>query len=152
MEYYQARPASKMSRKQYDLKFDGFWREPNVGGVPGESGVYCVYVCTFDATAKTVSLQQLLYIGAAANANEAIADHHEWPNWKKYLKNDEQICVSFAPVADADRDRVAAALIYENQPPANDQFRDSFPFPPVSISTSGRSGFLTPSFDVSRTD
>jgi hypothetical protein len=145
-------PKSEMPSKHYDIKFDGFWREPNIGGIPANSGVYCVYVCIFDAISKTVALQKLVYIGSASNVKEAVAHHDQWPKWRSYLTGDEQICISLAPVGEADRERVAAALIYEKKPPANDQFKDNFPFPAVSITTSGRNVFLTPSFNVSRID
>src|ERR1700677_3154971 len=48
-----------MSAKNYSLNFDGYWREPNVGGLPAKSGIYGVYGCVYDATAKTVSLNRL---------------------------------------------------------------------------------------------
>jgi hypothetical protein len=141
-----------MSRKQYELNFSGYWREPNIGGIPAKSGVYCVYVCTFDETAKTVSLKQIVYIGAATNAREAVANHQSWPEWKKYLTSEQQLCVSFAPIDEENMERVAAALIYEHKPPANHDFTDKFPFAAVAISTSGRSNLLKQDFNVSRVD
>ena len=44
-----------MAEKTYWLEFDGYWRDENKGGVPAESGVYCVYACTWSSEAKTVA-------------------------------------------------------------------------------------------------
>jgi hypothetical protein len=32
-----------MVTKAYTLELEGYWREPNVSGLPAKSGVYCVY-------------------------------------------------------------------------------------------------------------
>jgi len=32
-----------MAAQTYSIDFDGYWREPNKGGVPDKSGIYCVY-------------------------------------------------------------------------------------------------------------
>lgn len=32
-----------MAEKTINIKFDGYWRDENKGGIPEQSGVYCVY-------------------------------------------------------------------------------------------------------------
>jgi hypothetical protein len=62
----------------FALNFTGYWREPNIGGMPGCSGIYGVYACTYDAYAKSVSLQRLLHIGEAADIHDRVANHEKW--------------------------------------------------------------------------
>ena len=38
--------------KTITLKFNGYWREVNKGGVPNQSGIYCVYSCIYNASEK----------------------------------------------------------------------------------------------------
>jgi len=40
--------------KTISLKFDGYWREVNKSGIPAESGIYGVYVCTYNKEQNTV--------------------------------------------------------------------------------------------------
>ena len=32
-----------MAAKSYSLDYDGYWRVPNISGLPANSGIYCVY-------------------------------------------------------------------------------------------------------------
>jgi hypothetical protein len=139
-----------MSEQVHELKFSGYWREPNAGGIPAESGIYGAHVCTFNEEEKSVSLQQLLYIGESDNAKASVANHLLWPTWRQYLSNDEQLCFNFAPVGQDVCRRIAAALIFHHKPPCNDEFSDDFPFPPTAISTSGRHHLLAASVHVAR--
>lgn len=139
-----------MATKTFSVDFEGYWREPNISGVPSKSGVYCVYACTYNSAAKTVSLGKLIYIGEAGNVNERVAEHEKWPTWKKHLKSGQEICVSFGYVQSSDRDRVEAALIFKHKPPVNEEYKNSFPFDTTTINTSGRNALLSESFTVYR--
>lgn len=135
----------------FTLNYDGYWREPNVGGIPGQSGVYTVYSCTFNASEKTVSLKKVLYIGESANVKQRIANHEKWPEWKQHLRHGEQICINFAPIGSVSRERVEAALIYKHKPPVNTEYKNSFPFPQTTVSTSGKNALLHSDFTVNST-
>ena len=76
-----------MAGASYNLIFGGYWREVHKGGIPAESGVYCVYVCRFNEEKKTVTLDDLIYIGQAEDAKEEIAQHKKWPVWRKGGQN-----------------------------------------------------------------
>lgn len=141
-----------MALRSYSLDFDGYWREPNVAGLPAASGIYPVYACTYDAVGQTVSINRLLYIGESGNVRERISNHECWPTWKRYLRQGEVICISAALVApEADRQRAEAAMIFHHKPPANTEYVDEFPFDTTTITTSGRNAKLTPKFTVTTT-
>jgi excinuclease UvrABC nuclease subunit len=140
-----------MASNSYSLDFNGYWREENIGGIPKASGVYCVYACTYNAEAKTVSIRLLIYIGEAEDANDRIAKHEKWADWRKHLQRGEQLCFNFAPVESTERQRVEAALIFHYKPPENSEYRDTFPFDETTISTTGRNSFLSGTFTVRKT-
>ncbi|MBA7493792.1 hypothetical protein ES702_04357 [subsurface metagenome] len=140
-----------MAERKFNIEFDGYWREKNKGSVPSRSGVYCVYECTYNADTDKVSIHKLIYIGEAGDVNKRIADHEKWDEWKEYVRSGNELCFSFAYVESSDRDRVEAALIFKHKPPANDEYKDSFPFDKTTISSSGKTVFLNTYFTVERT-
>ncbi len=137
-----------MDEKTYELDFTGYWREPNVGGLPPVSGVYCVF-CLADCEDRDFfRLKCLAYIGEAGCIVECIKNHEKWRDWKSFCTPDEQICFSYAPVDPEDRKRVQAALIYKHKPRLNQDFIDSFPFPRTTILTKGINVLLKEEFTV----
>ena len=88
-----------MAAKSYTLNFDGYWRAPNVSGLPASSGIYCVYACTHNVQKKTVSIRKLLYIGEAANMKERVPGHERWQDWEHELLRGEELCFSAALIA-----------------------------------------------------
>lgn len=134
------------------MKFDGYWRDENKSSVPANSGVYCVYTCTYDAKKKTVSLHKLVYIGEAGNCKSRIASHEKHKLWLKHLKSGQVLCYSFGPVPSADRDRAEAALIFKHKPPENTEYTNSFPFDDTTMSLSGKTKYITSNFTVKRTE
>ncbi len=108
-----------MSTPQQTLSFTGYWRAVNKAGVPALRGIFCVYACVFDPERKIVSLSGLLYIGAAENANTAVANHAEWERWASELQPDQQLCFTFAPILEGDMDGIKAALIHQSSPRLN---------------------------------
>jgi hypothetical protein len=132
-----------MSAKNYSLNFDGYWREPNVSGLPAKSGIYGVYGCVYDATAKTVSLNRLLYIGEAGDVQNRVANHECWAVWRRQLKQSEVLCVNAALISpDADRQRAEAAMIFKHKPPCNTEYVDSFPFDTTGVVTTGKNALM----------
>jgi hypothetical protein len=142
-----------MSAKNYSLNFDGYWREPNVSGLPAKSGIYGVYGCVYDATAKTVSLNRLLYIGEAGDVQNRVANHECWAVWRRQLKQSEVLCVNAALISpDADRQRAEAAMIFKHKPPCNTEYVDSFPFDTTGVVTTGKNALMHASFVVTSTE
>jgi excinuclease UvrABC nuclease subunit len=143
---------SLMASKSCSSKFEGYWLEKDIDGMPKASGVYCVYACTYYPPPKdTVSNRKLIYIGEAENVNERIAKHEKWKDWRKHLQKGEVLSFSFTPIESAERERVEAALIFNHKPPENSEYTDTFPFDETTISTSGRNKFLDDKFTVQRT-
>lgn len=141
-----------MSAQHFDLVFNGYWREPNKAGIPAESGVFCVYVCTFNPTQKTVSMSLLVHIGHGDNVADEVAKVELWGPWLRHKSSpDQELCFSFASVPPDCRERVAAALIMKHQPVENQKYREEFPFEDTSLSLQGRAVILTPEFIVHKT-
>ena len=87
-----------MAEKTFNQEHDGYWREPNKNGLPKASGVYCVYECTHNTTAKTVSIHKLIYIGESDNVHNRVANHEKTNDWKKHVRNGNVLCFSFTPI------------------------------------------------------
>src|SRR5688572_22529061 len=118
-----------MPAATFALTFDGYWREPNVGGLPGASGIYCVYACRHNVLEGTVTLRRLLYIGEAGNVRDRVCGHECWSEWRSYLLPYEELCFSAALIAPAaDRCRTEAAMINYHRPPSNTEYSFTFSF------------------------
>lgn len=138
-----------MAATSYALDFGGYWREPNVTGIPAVSGVYGVYACTYNVHEKTVSLRRLLYIGEAADVRGRITYHERWNDWRRALQAGEELCFNAAAISpQADRERAEAAMIHEHKPPLNIEFVHTFPYDATTVSTSGRNGLMRALFVV----
>ena len=135
------------------LTYGGYWLEPNVGGVPNESGVYSVYACKHDPVANSVTIRMLLYNGESASVRDRIRQHLSGAtgrSWKQHLRAGEVLCFAFAPIAGTIRQRAEAALIHRHKPPENTEHVHSFPWKwsPTTVRTSGQSALLDPHFTV----
>lgn len=139
-----------MMAKTISLSFAGYWREVNKGSVPAESGIYLVYVCRYNETKDTVTLDKLIYIGEAEDVNDRIANHEDWPKWHRYVPTGSEICFSFAGIASPDRERAEAALIYYHKPPCNVEYVDSFPFEDTTVESTGKCALLSSPVTVRR--
>jgi hypothetical protein len=133
----------QMSAQTFDLVFNGYWREAKLSGIPAQSGVFCVYVCTHDPVDKMVVLQHLIHIGETGNANSTIAQSTLWPVWNGARDNDrQQICFNFAPAESRYRRQIAATLIHAHKPATNDEFKTNFPYGSTVVTVSGQAQFL----------
>jgi len=137
--------------KTISLDFEGYWREVNKGRVPAKSGIYLVYVCKHNEEKKTVSLDKLIYIGEAEDAQDRITNHEKWPEWRQCMPKGSQICFSFAGVTSEDRGRAEAALIYYHKPTCNTEYIDSFPFTDTTVESTGSCALLSSPITVNRT-
>lgn len=130
------------------LKFEGYWPEIYKDSMPKQSGIYCVYSCKHNAVGNTVVIHKLLYIGESANVNARIQNHNRLQDWTQKLRYDEELCYSFAPIAPADRERGEAALIFNHQPPMNEEHKNHFVYNDTQMILSGEIKFLDNSFIV----
>ena len=140
-----------------EVAFDsGYFREPNVSGLPAKAGVYCVYTCTYNKDNKpkpTVTIAKLVYIGESGDILNRVSNHDLWPTWKKQLATGQVICVSAALVSpETTRQRAEAALIFQHTPPVNNEYTKVFTgFDTTTIKVSGeKAAKLTTTFTVKK--
>ena len=100
-----------MSAKIYFLNFEGYWRENEISTIPNYSGVYCVYTCGYQSERNQVSLRSLIYVKGAEDVGASIAESENWPDWRKHLREGEELCFSLAAVEPSELPRVDAGLI-----------------------------------------
>ena len=140
-----------MAEKTIMIKFDGYWRDENKGGLPAKSGSYCVYECTYNVEEKNVSIHKLIYIGEAEDVKSRVADHEKYEDWLNHLRKGNELCFSFGGVGATDRARAEAAMIFKHKPLENDEYVDSFPFDRTIMSLSEKTALLKTYFTVNRT-
>jgi len=69
--------------------------------------------------------------------------------WKRLLGREGILCFGFAQIANPDRERAEAALIYKHKPPANRQCGDDFLLRPTRVVSIGRAALIVPDFTAS---
>lgn len=139
--------------KTYNNVLDWFRREVNKSSLPEKYGIYFVHTCTHDSLNKTVSIQKLIYIGKAEDQTlrNRVANHEKLPEWKKYLKQWEELCYSCS-VMSVDISRNEAAYINYHKPPVNTDYKDNFPFDTTTITSTWTLGKISAKFTVYRKD
>ncbi len=142
------------------LEFDGFWIEKSAPKIPEESGIYAVFEGNYEPSTNQVSLEKIIYIGTSDNVHDAVNNEESLAHWKTFRGNPDEeddgfnekgdLFFCFAPATGQERERGAAALIFEQKPPANDkkQTKD-FAYEETSINLTGNRGLLTPIFTIS---
>ncbi|MEE8573775.1 MAG: hypothetical protein V3T30_00035 [Thermodesulfobacteriota bacterium] len=131
------------------MKFDGFWIEDAIEKVPEATGIYTVFGGFYEESDKSVKLEQVIYIGWAENAREDIKTSRHKEEWAKECEDEcWQLVFSFASVEAPNNERGAAALIFEQKPPVNEQYKYEFPFDDTKVKLSGKTGLLDTSFEV----
>lgn len=126
----------------YQLTFDGYWREVSKGGIPAKSGIYMVYRCSYNAFERTVTLKDIIYIGQAENGKDRVGTHEKLPDFKRELKEGEELCFSFAEVEKKDLDIVENALVFIQKPKLNDYLKDSYNHEDASFLIKGSTACL----------
>ena len=138
----------------FKLKFDGYWRDEKKANVPSQSGIYCVYACSYhpprNSNKGTVSIRRLLYVGESENVNSRISNHEKEYDWKRHLRVGETLCFSFAPIV-TDRVQAEASIINRHKPIENTEYVNSFPFRDTSVTLTGETAELENSFVVKST-
>lgn len=112
----------------YDITFKGYRRYCNKAGLPHYSGIYMVYVCTYNKTKKMVTLKKLIYIGQAEDLNRRINNHEKDSDFLGQCKDGEQVCYAYAGVDKDDLDIVENALIFLQKPILNVELKDEYKY------------------------
>lgn len=140
-----------MVAKSYTLEFNGYWREPNIGGLPAASGIYGVYACTYNRSKGHVTLNRLIYVGESANVMARVANHEKWQKWKRQLRDGEELAFNAALISPpSDRERSEAAMIHQHKPTCNEEYVNNFPYDSTTITTMGRNALMSNYFTVKR--
>ena len=140
-----------MNVHEYSLNFRGYKIEGNEDTFEHDSGIYCVYACTYNPIENTVRIRQLLYIGQAEDFYVRHRDHNKMPDWKARLLPGEKLCYSRAYLDVKSLDICEAAMIFEHKPVCNDTADVDFHHGTTHVITSGKNIFLHADFTVPRT-
>ena len=131
-----------MTATTISIEFFGYWRDERKAALPEQSGVFCVYECTSNATENTVTIHKLIYIGEADNVKSRVINHEKYADWLKYVRAGNQLCFSFGGAEAMDRARAVAAMIVVHKPLANVEYVDAFPFDWITVFLSGATACL----------
>lgn len=140
-----------MAVQTFNVNILDYWRDINRSGIPDHSGVYFVYAATYNQNDETVSLKKLIYIGESENVNYRIQNHERYHEWRGHLLIGQELCFSTGFVESNYRHRVEAAYIFQHKPPANIEYKYTFPFDQTTIVSTGKTALLNTNFTVYRT-
>ena len=140
-----------MAAKTFNINIQGYWRDANKSGLPSHSGVYFVYVSSYDQKSGKVTLNRLIYIAESEDVNARVLNHEKYNEWLKYISYGEELCYSTGQVESLYRIRVEAAYIFNHKPPVNIEYKNSFPFDLTTIISTGKTALLNTNFTVYRT-
>ncbi len=145
--------------KTISLEFDGLWIEKSAGKLPKESGIYAVYEGAYEPSTNQVSLEKIIYLASSDNVHDAVNNEESLAHWKTFRGKPEEeddgfnekgeLFFCFAPATGEEKERGAAALIFEQKPPANTRKEiDDFAYDETSIKLTGNRGMLNPIFTI----
>ncbi len=140
-----------MNAHEYTLEFKGYKLEGNENTFEHDSGIYCVYACTYNPVENTVRIRRLLYIGQAEDFNVRHQNHNKKSEWNAQLLSGEKLCYSRAHLGVRSLDICEAAMIFEHQPVCNDTADVGFHHDTTHILTTGKNSLLHTDFTVYRT-
>lgn len=114
-------------------------------------GIYCIYIGK-PSGENQVHLKNLIYIGKSNNIYNRLETHNKIEEFRKKLRRDERLYISFAEVEDDDnRSRIEAVLIFYYKPVCNTVNKQTFDYSDTSVSLSGDINNLDDRFEVKRT-
>jgi len=140
-----------MTEKTFELNIFGYWRDKNIICLPKQPGVYFVYETSYNRDDDALSFQRLLYIGEADDVKDRILKHDKYSDWLKYIRFGNELCYSMVHVESTYRERIEAAYIYKHKPPANEEYKNNFPFNKTRVKSSGETELLNVDFTIDKT-
>ena len=137
-----------MTMKDFTLKFEGYWRDRNKGGLPTYAGIYSVYRCRYNLDSNTVSLIDIIYIGKADNIHDRHINHEKYSSFLSLLQEGEELCFACAPITE-NIDMVENALIFLQKPTLNDQGKNNYNYTEAHFTIEGANAcFKCTSFNM----
>ena len=140
-----------MTWKTFKVNISGYWRDKDKITIPKHSGIYFVYEAAYISNNNTLSIKRLIYIGESRNVNKMVLKHRKISKWLKFVNSGNELCYSVVHVESAYRTRIEAAYIYEHKPPANEEYKNNFPFNKTRIKSTGETELLNTDFTVDKT-
>ncbi|MFW3614385.1 hypothetical protein [Billgrantia antri] len=128
----------------------GYWNDASLRDVPDDSGIYCVFRAATDPETNVMEVQQLLYVGEHRNVRYALQHHPDNEKWRTFLQPGEELWYSMGLCGHANRERLAAAMIYAHKPRCNaaSEYLDHYPFPETTVHIYGKKHKLQSIFTV----
>ena len=133
------------AKMRHFLEFDGYW-PLGMTGVADYPGIYCVHT-VWETQFGTTS--RLLYIGKAQNIEMRASSCEGDSNLIRNAGNGDLYFSACQMVDPGKRQRAAAALIYQHQPPCNIKLKRRFLHGPITIITTGKNANLMSGFRLS---
>ena len=137
--------------KQYNVIFDGYWREVNKKYIPEFSGVYIIYRCSYVSPQNVVDLIDVLYIGQADNLRRRLSQHNE-TEFHTALKTGETLCYACAPVDKEEMNQVENGLVFAEKPPYNDKLKNEYSYDDAEFHLEGTCSLLKKTDFIITTD
>jgi hypothetical protein len=151
-------------RKHIDVTFEGFWNERSLEKIPHESGIYIVTDGLLDEDGKSVALERILFVGSSEDAAASISNSETRDLWREECGvsnitdedditvldgEDNELFFSFAPLPSPERERAAAAIVFEHTPKLNDEEEKiAFAYADTKINLHGKTGLLNTDYEV----
>lgn len=130
----------------FEITIEGCWKEEDAGLLPEYTGVFFVFEAKL--AYGRVSPLRLLYVGSAENVREGILSFAAQFEQMKFVRSGNMLCYQAAPVEKEVCERVMAAFIYIQKPPANERYKYKFPFATTQVISRGNTGFLKEKFTI----
>ncbi|MGB4770394.1 MAG: hypothetical protein WBP58_03000 [Chitinophagaceae bacterium] len=119
--------------------------------MPNYTGVFFVYLATYDNEKDIIKPVSLVFIGQATKVRDQIKYHIATDNpWHRFEKDGHEFCFSAAYLSGLDMERIVSAFVFQFKPPANIQGADFFTYDPTTITARGKTALLKSHFTVEK--
>jgi len=135
---------------KYSLTFESSCYDENgYGKLPSTEGIYACFACTVNRQNNNYHCEKLIYIGMTEKQgfkkriDQHVKDDHK--KWSKYYDPRKEHLVYVIAEDNTDiLQTIESALIYKNQPLANDEYKDHYQgeYCKITIECTGNKGIL----------
>ena len=130
--YQKSLITTEYLRREFRLSFEQRWYdEEHYTDAPDSEGIYICLACSKQLQNNKFQSHKLIYIGMTKDQGfkERIGQHinQDHSKWKDYYNpKEEQLVYAIAPMVTDVLQSIESALIYENQPDANSEYRSHY--------------------------
>ena len=131
--YQKSEQTQECLTKVVSLEFQQRWYdEDHLEELPNSNGIYCCYACDTKLVNQTYQNSEPIYIGLASSGfkNRIVGGHkpNDHDNWKRSqnLGKDRQLVYAIAEFDTDILQTVESALIYKNQTPENNEYKEGY--------------------------